>query len=120
MKVQGIRAQVGYRRKPRSPGGGAATVASNILDRDFSPAAPNVAWVTDICHTLVSYTSRHWLCRCSQFVRRGFEGNGDERTITPGSETPLVAISALSGTNSGIVLRSGHEAPSSLEIRAHA
>ena len=41
---------LGYRRKPRSPGGVAATVADNILDRDFSPAAPNVAWVTDITY----------------------------------------------------------------------
>lgn len=50
MKAQGIRAQVGYRRKPRSLGGAAAAVANSILDRDFSPVAPNVAWVTDITY----------------------------------------------------------------------
>ena len=50
MKTQGLRAQVGYGRKPRARGGAVAKVADNILDRDFSPAAPNVAWVTDITY----------------------------------------------------------------------
>lgn len=50
MRTEGLRAMVGYRRRPRSRGGEVAQVAENILDRDFSPEAPNRSWVTDITY----------------------------------------------------------------------
>jgi putative transposase len=50
MKEEGLRAMVGYRRRPRPRGGEVAQVAGNLLDRDFSPEAPNRAWVTDITY----------------------------------------------------------------------
>ena len=50
MKIEGLRAQVGYGRRPRPRGGPVSEVAGNILDREFSPTAPNVAWVTDITY----------------------------------------------------------------------
>ena len=50
MKGEGLRAMVGYRRKPKPRGGVVAQVARNILARDFSPPMPNRAWVTDITY----------------------------------------------------------------------
>jgi putative transposase len=50
MKQGGMRAQVGYRRKPGSYGRKPAHVAENVLDRSFSPEAPNQSWVTDITY----------------------------------------------------------------------
>lgn len=50
MKSEGLRALVGYGRRPRPRGGEVAQVAANVLDRNFSIAAPNKAWVTDITY----------------------------------------------------------------------
>ncbi len=50
MRGQGWRAQVGYRRRPGSYGGAAHNVVTNVLDRQFDVAAPNMAWVTDITY----------------------------------------------------------------------
>ena len=50
MRKEGLRAQVGYRRRPGIRGGRPAVVASNQLDRQFDPSAANQAWVTDITY----------------------------------------------------------------------
>ena len=47
MKAEGLRAQVGYGSKPRHRGGSMGVV-TNVLNRDFTPQAPNKVWVTDI------------------------------------------------------------------------
>jgi putative transposase len=49
MKREGLRAQVGYGSKPRFRGGPVGVVG-NVLDRTFTPTAPNRAWVTDITY----------------------------------------------------------------------
>lgn len=49
MKQEGLRAQVGYGSKPRFRGGPVGVVG-NVLDRAFTPTAPNRAWVTDITY----------------------------------------------------------------------
>ena len=49
MKAEGLRAQVGYGGKPRHRGGPVGAVA-NVLNRDFTPHAPNKVWVTDITY----------------------------------------------------------------------
>jgi len=49
MKENGIRAIRGYKR-PRRHGGRAAVVAPNRLQRAFTVAAPDTAWVTDITY----------------------------------------------------------------------
>lgn len=49
MKAEGLRAQVGYGSKPRHRGGPVGAV-SNVLNRNFSPSAPNKVWVTDITY----------------------------------------------------------------------
>ena len=50
MKAEGIQSQRGYKRRTRYTTGDVSTVAENLLDREFNPAAPNQAWVTDITY----------------------------------------------------------------------
>ena len=49
-KLAGIRAQIGYRRRPGSYGGKPSVVVDNTLDRQFDVAAPDRIWVTDITY----------------------------------------------------------------------
>ena len=49
MKLEGLKAQVGY-RKPRYKGGSVAILAENHLQQDFDVQQPNQAWVTDITY----------------------------------------------------------------------
>lgn len=58
MRLAGIKAEVGYRKRRRHSGGKPAVVAPNLLNRQFDPAGPNRAWVTDI--TLIR-TYAGWL-----------------------------------------------------------
>jgi len=50
MRREGLRAQVGYRRRPSHHGGRPAVVAPNHLQRQFAVSEPNRAWVTDITY----------------------------------------------------------------------
>ena len=47
-RLAGIRAQIGYKKKPGSYGGSPAIVADNALNREFDVDAPDQFWVTDI------------------------------------------------------------------------
>ena len=49
MRESRLRAQIGYKRR-YIKGGQPAKVADNRLQRDFTAAAPNQAWVTDITY----------------------------------------------------------------------
>ena len=49
MRAAGLRAQIGYRR-PRHRSGQPHVVVSNRLQRQFNPATPDAAWVTDITY----------------------------------------------------------------------
>jgi putative transposase len=48
MKLEGVKAQVGYRKHKGHFSGKPAVVADNVLDRQFTVAKPNRYWVTDI------------------------------------------------------------------------
>ena len=50
MRGAGMRAQVGYRRRPRQRQGPVSAVAPNRLQQQFTTQEPNVVWVTDITH----------------------------------------------------------------------
>lgn len=50
MKRAGLRAQVGYRRRPRNRSGAVSIVAPNRLQQQFTTQAPDEAWVTDITY----------------------------------------------------------------------
>lgn len=45
--MAGIKAQIGYKRRPGSYGGKHSVVVDNTLDRKFDVKAPDRAWVTD-------------------------------------------------------------------------
>lgn len=49
-KMAGIRAQIGYQRRPGSYGGKPSLAIDNTLDRQFNVAAPDQAWMTDITY----------------------------------------------------------------------
>lgn len=49
-RLAGIKAQIGYKRRPGSAGGKPSAVAANTLDRQFDVAAADRAWVTDITY----------------------------------------------------------------------
>jgi putative transposase len=50
MKQDGLRALVGYGKRPRALNGPTGAVAGNVLARAFKAAAPNQSWVTDITY----------------------------------------------------------------------
>ena len=50
LKLEGLRSQTGYRRRPGMRGGKPAVVAPNHLQRQFTVAQPNQSWVTDITY----------------------------------------------------------------------
>ena len=50
MKNEGLRAMVGYGRRPRPLSGPVGSVAKNVLARGFKESEPNRAWVTDITY----------------------------------------------------------------------
>ena len=49
LKLEGLRSQTGYRRRPGMRGGKPAVVAPNHLQRQFSVAQPNQSWVRAGC-----------------------------------------------------------------------
>ena len=49
-QLAGIKAQIGYRRRPGSYGGKPSAVVDNTLDRKFDVEAPDKVWVTDITY----------------------------------------------------------------------
>lgn len=50
MKQEGLKAQVGYRKRKGMYGGTPTMVAANVLNRQFYPTQPNQSWVTDITY----------------------------------------------------------------------
>ena len=49
-RLAGIKAQIGYKRRPGSYGGKPSLAIDNTLDRQFDVGAPDRAWVTDITY----------------------------------------------------------------------
>ncbi len=49
-RLAGIKAQIGYKRRPGNYGGKPSVVVDNTLDRQFDVEAPDTAWVTDITY----------------------------------------------------------------------
>ena len=50
MHCEGLRAQVGYKRRPGKYGTKPAIIAANQLQQDFNVDAPDTVWVTDITY----------------------------------------------------------------------
>ncbi len=49
-RLAGIKAQIGYMRRPGSYGGKPSVAVDNTLDRQFDVEVPDKAWVTDITY----------------------------------------------------------------------
>ena len=49
-RLAGIKAQIGYKRRPGKYGGKPSVVVDNVLDRRFDVEAPDQFWVTDITY----------------------------------------------------------------------
>ncbi len=49
-RLAGIKAQIGYKRRPGSYGGKPSLVVDKTLDRQFDGVLPNRTWVTDITY----------------------------------------------------------------------
>ena len=50
MRLEGLRSQSGYRRRPGKYGGKPAIASPNLLKRQFDVVEPNKVWVTDITY----------------------------------------------------------------------
>ena len=59
MRENKLKAQIGYKRR-YIKGGKLSSVADNHLDRNFSPDAPNQAWVSDITYGAPSLRRLLW------------------------------------------------------------
>jgi len=65
MHGEGLQAQVGYGRRPRSRAGQVSIVVPNRLDRQFDVAQANTHWVTDITYIRThATTSRCFITLC--------------------------------------------------------
>jgi putative transposase len=90
MKAEGLRAQVGYGGKPRHRGGPVGAVA-NVLNRDFTPHAPNKVWVTDITY-IRTYEGWLFLAAVMDLYSRQIVGWATASTMT--SDLVLQALVA--------------------------
>lgn len=90
MKAEGLCAQVGYGSKPRYRGGPIGVVA-NVLNREFSPEAPNKVWVTDITY-IRTYEGWLFLAAVMDLYSRQIVGWATASTMT--SDLVLQALVA--------------------------
>lgn len=80
MKLDGLQAQVGYGRKPRYRSGPRGVVG-NLLNREFTPDAPNKAWVTDITY-IRTYEGWLFLAAVMDLYSRQVVGWATQPTMT--------------------------------------
>lgn len=59
-RLAGIRAAIGFKRKPGKYGGKPSVVIGNTLDRQFDAAEPDTAWVSDIIYIKTYQGSFIW------------------------------------------------------------
>ncbi len=90
MKGEGLRAEVGYGSKPRYRGGPVGVV-SNLLNRGFTPTAPNRVWVTDITY-IRTYEGWLYLAAVMDLYSRQIVGWAVRSTMT--SDLVLQALLA--------------------------
>jgi putative transposase len=80
MRLEGLRAQIGYGSKPRHRGGPVGAV-ENVLNRDFAPDAPNKVWVTDITY-IRTYEGWLFLAAVMDLYSRQIVGWATQATMT--------------------------------------
>ncbi len=88
-RLAGIRAQIGYKKKPGSYGGSPAVVADNTLNREFDVDAPDQFWVTDITYIRTHEGFLYLAVVIDLFSRRVVGWSMQGRTYT---DLPLQAL----------------------------
>jgi putative transposase len=88
-RLAGIRAQIGYKKKPGCYGGSPAVVADNTLNREFDVDAPDQFWVTDITYIRTHEGFLYLAVVIDLFSRRVFGWSMQGRTYT---DQPLQAL----------------------------
>lgn len=88
-RLAGIRAQIGYKKKPNYYGGSPAVVTDNTLNREFDVDALDQFWVTEITY-IRTYEGFHYLAvvidllsgrvinPLSRFERKPLPGSGSK------------------------------------------
>lgn len=79
MRENKLKAQIGFKRR-HIKGGKLASVAANHLDRNFSPDAPNQAWVSDITYVR-TYEGFLYLATVLDLFSRRIVGWSMDKTI---------------------------------------
>ena len=101
-RLSGIRAQIGYKKKPGSYGGSPAVMADNTLNREFDVDAPDQFWVTNISYIrthegflylagVIDLFSRRVVGPLSRFACKPLPGNGSTQGRTS-TDLPLQAL----------------------------
>lgn len=104
-RLAGIRAQIGYKKRPGSYGGSTAVVADNTLNREFDVDAPDQFWVTDITYirthegflylaVVIDLFSRRVIGPLSRFAGKPLPGSGSMQGHTY-TDLPLQALLPL-------------------------
>lgn len=88
-RLAGIRAQIGYKKKPGSYGGSPAVVADNTLNREFDVDAQDQFWVTDITYIRTHEGFLYLAVVIDLFSRRVIGWSMQGRTYT---DLPLQAL----------------------------
>jgi putative transposase len=91
-RLAGIRAQIGYKKRPGSYGGSPAIVADNTLNREFDVDAPDQFWVTDITYIRTHEGFLYLAVVIDLFSRRVIGWSMQGRTYT---DLPLQALLPL-------------------------
>jgi putative transposase len=86
---KGIRAQIGYKKRPGSYGGSPSVVADNTLNREFDVDAPDQFWVTDITYIRTHEGFLYLAVVIDLFSRRVIGWSMQGRTHT---DLPLQAL----------------------------
>ena len=81
-RLAGIKAQIGYKRRPGSYGGKPSMVVDNTLDRQFSVDVPDRIWVTDITYIRTLEGFAYLAVVIDLYARRGVGWSMQSRQTT--------------------------------------
>ena len=76
-KAADIKAQIGYKRRPRITGGAPAIVAENKLKQNFCIDVPDTVWVTDITY-IKTHEGRLYLHVLVKILEREAAGGAEK------------------------------------------
>ncbi len=96
MQSEGLRAQIGYKRRPGKYGTRPAAVAANQLQQDFNVTTPDTVWVTT---SPISARMDADIARFERFAD-GSSGDANQQTKSSFTPTKLHSLPAMIGVSS--------------------